>query len=163
MGTSRSAAQLSATLVAAGTAVARANRKAVTESAIVYKDSVLDQAKVAAGQDMRLSRWGRRGVKLGAGFDVKGEANATATLKARPQGPWKVVEYGSAAHDIVPGRKRGSRGKALRLPDGSFVRSVRHPGARPKRSWSVGVTRGTRGAIAAYRRVQVTELATVFK
>jgi hypothetical protein len=32
--------------------------------------------------------------------------NATAKLKARPQGPWKVLEYGSKDHNIIPGTTR---------------------------------------------------------
>jgi hypothetical protein len=114
MGTSRSAGELAFRLGKAGDAIVNGNRKAVGAAADVYKDSVLREARKDTGGDLRLSRWGRNGLALRAGYDVDGNAEATARLTARPQGPWKVLEYGARPHVIVAGLTR-RQGQALAL------------------------------------------------
>jgi hypothetical protein len=114
VGKSNNAAQLAYKLDAAGRAIVGENRDAVAAAADVFKDSVLTQGRMDSGGDLRLSRWGKRGVKLGAGYDVDGQVKATATLKARPQGVWKVLEYGAKPHVIVAGLTR-RQGQALAL------------------------------------------------
>jgi hypothetical protein len=100
--------------------VGRANRQATSAAAMQYKDAVLDAAE--RDLDTRnpspkrsFSRWGkdskgkvgdRKALQVGAGYDLRGYVNAVALLKARPQGPWKVLEYGSKAHNIIPGTTR---------------------------------------------------------
>jgi hypothetical protein len=114
VGKSRNAAELAYKLDAAGRAIVGENRDAVAAAADVFKDSVLTQGRADSGGDLRLSRWGKRGVKLGAGYDVDGTVKASATLKARPQGAWKVLEYGAKPHVIVAGLTR-RQGQALAL------------------------------------------------
>ena len=109
MGTSRDGAALAAKLTVAATAIANANRNATAAAAQEYKESVLVTGRAATGGDLRLSKWGKKGVKLGAGYDVDGQQHAKATLTARPMGPWKVVEYGAASHPIVPGATKKMR------------------------------------------------------
>ncbi len=116
MGTSRNATELAHKLDAAGRAVIGENRAAVSAAAGVYKDSVLTQARVDSGGDLRLSHFGRNGTKLGAGYDVDGDVHATAKLTPRPMGPWKVLEYGAKPHVIVAGLSR-RQGQALALFD----------------------------------------------
>lgn len=114
MGTSRSGADLSKKLVNYAKGAPAANRRAVGAAAMQFKDAVLDAAERDLGHHpsppRHFSRWGkavgegqRKGLQVGAGYDVKGSANAVALLKARPQGPWKVLEYGAKPHPLVPG------------------------------------------------------------
>lgn len=196
MGESRSSAELAAKLTLAGRALGSANRRAVGEAAGVYRDVTLKVARQDVGADLRLSRWGARrgrstqGLKLGAGYDVKGYTNAVALLKARPQGVWKVVEYGAKPHPIVAGATRrqtrfasglaaltgetvdasaivgGRRGKkrrmAIKFPDGNMRFGVNHPGSRGKRTWSRGVDKATPGAMRTFRAVHARALSEIF-
>lgn len=120
MGTSKSGAQLSKKLQGYAKDAGRANRQAVSAAAMQYKDELLDAAE--RDLDSRnpspkrsFSRWGkdnkgmpgdRKALQVGAGYDLRGYANAVAKLKARPQGPWKVLEYGAKPHNIIPGTTR---------------------------------------------------------
>lgn len=97
-----------------GVALARNNSQATQRAALAYKTAALKEASKDSGGDLRLSRWGKRGVKLGVGFDIEGGSQAKATIAPRPMGPWKVLEYGAAAHLIVPGLTRRQT-KALSL------------------------------------------------
>ena len=85
-----------------------------------YKDELLDAAE--RDLDSRnpspkrsFSRWGkdnkgmagsRKALQVSAGYDLRGYTNAVAKLRARPQGPWKVLEYGAKPHNIIPGTTR---------------------------------------------------------
>lgn len=120
MGTSKSGAALAKKIDGYSKDLGRANRQAVSAAAMQYKDEVLD----AADRDLdtrnpsprrSFSRWGkdskgmvgdRKALQVGAGYDLRGYVNATAKLKARPQGPWKVLEYGAKPHNIIPGTTR---------------------------------------------------------
>jgi hypothetical protein len=120
MGTSRSGADLSKKLQGYAKEAGKANRQAVSAAAMQYKDELLDAAE--RDLDTRnpspkrsFSRWGkdskgmagsRKALQVGAGYDLRGYVNATAKLKARPQGPWKVLEYGAKDHNIIPGLTR---------------------------------------------------------
>lgn len=114
MGTSRNAAELAHKMDLAAKRIVGENRDAVAAAADVYKDSVLTQGRLDTGGDQRLSRWGRRGIKLGAGYDVNGDVVATAKMAPRPMGPWKVLEYGAKPHVIVAGLTR-RQGQALAM------------------------------------------------
>jgi len=94
----------------------KANRRAVGAAAGVYKDRVLTEAKRDLGGDLVFGNWGKsrnrtnpRPLRLNAGYDVKGYANAVALLKGRPAGPWKVLEYGTRRHPIVAGLTKKQR------------------------------------------------------
>ena len=157
MGTSKDADELSAKMVAAGAGIIGLSRQTVTAAAVVYKESVLAQARSASGGDMRLSRWGRQagGLKLGAGFNVQGNTSAVAVLTPRPMGPWKVVEAGHG-----PARfKRRPGGRGRKVPRTPPIDQYRTKG---KRSWSKGIVSGRPGAVLAARRVQANGLVKVF-
>lgn len=120
MGTSRSGADLAKKLTAVSKDLGRANRQATSAAAMQYKDELLDNAE--RDLDSRnpspkrsFSRWGkdnkgmagsRKALQVSAGYDLRGYTNAVAKLKARPQGPWKVLEYGAKDHNIIPGTTR---------------------------------------------------------
>lgn len=116
MGTSTSAAELAAKFERYATACPKANRTAVGAAAGIYKDGVLAEAKRDLGGDLVFGNWGKsrnrsnpRPLRLNAGYDVKGYANAVALLKGRPAGPWKVLEYGTRRHPLVAGLTRKQR------------------------------------------------------
>jgi hypothetical protein len=112
MGTSNSVDELAKKLVSAGSGLVDNNRKGVAAAADVYKAAVLDAARKDSGGDGRLSKWGKSGTQLGAGYKLEG--NATAVLRPRPAGPWRVLEDGARPHLIVPGLTR-RQAKALTL------------------------------------------------
>lgn len=116
MGTSYSVQQLSTKLTKAGVALGANNRTAVSAAADVYKAGVLAEGRKDSGGDLKLSRWGRKegGVKLGAGYTVRGTSQATALLRPRPAGVWNALERGAKPHLIVPGLTR-RQGRALTL------------------------------------------------
>ena len=158
MGTSKDVDELSGKLAAAGLSLVALNSKAVGAAAFAYKQSTLLQARAATGGDLRLSRWGRQagGLKLGVGYTVTGTGNATAVVAARPQGPWKVVEFGHG-----PARfKRRPGGRGRKVPRTPPIAQYRTKG---KRAWAKGITSGTPAARVAYRRTQAEGLTKVFR
>lgn len=100
---------------ASGKALVQNNRNATRNAAMAFKAAELKQARKDSGGDLVLSRWGRRGVKLNVGFDLEGSpGEQKATVKPRPMGPWKVLEYGAKPHPIIPGlTRRQQRAMAL--------------------------------------------------
>lgn len=109
--------QLGRNLAKVGEELARNNRNATRDAALAFKDAALTEARKDSGGDLRLSRFGKKGVKLGVGFEVEGNANSRATVTPRPMGPWKVLQYGAKPHLIVPGLTR-RQAKALTLFSG---------------------------------------------
>lgn len=109
-----SAKQLGRNLAKVGEELARNNRNATKDAALAFKQSALEQARKDSGGDLRLSRFGKKGVKLSVGFEVEGATQTKATVTPRPMGPWKVLEYGAKPHLIVPGLTR-RQAKALSL------------------------------------------------
>jgi hypothetical protein len=113
MGTSKNVDEFAKKIVAGGKSVVE-NRDAVAASADAYKAAVLVQGRKDSGGDLRLSRWGKNGIRLNAGYELKGNVNASAVLTPRPAGPWRVLEDGAREHLIVPGLTR-RQGRALTL------------------------------------------------
>jgi hypothetical protein len=116
MGTSRSVKELQVKLTKAGAALGADTRPAVAAAANVYKEGILASGRKDSGGDLRLSRWGRKqgGLKLGAGYELKGTSNAQAIVRPRPEGVWNALEAGAKPHLIVPGLTR-RQGRALTL------------------------------------------------
>ena len=169
MGTSRDGAALAAKLTVAATAIANANRNATAAAAQEYKESVLQTGRIATGGDLRLSKWGKKGVKLGAGYDVDGQQHAKATLTARP----KKMRQGAQLMSLMTGTKVSAEGLAgsrrgakkrrvMAWGTGNVGAYVRHPGTKGKKAWSVGIAQGTPSAIRAYKKKQVEALGKVF-
>ena len=166
MGTSRSGAELAMKLQKVAQAQGKANRKAVSAAALVYKESVLATGAEDIGGDMRLSHWGWNGKtyrqpKLGAGYDVKGYERAVALLRARPQGLWKFLEIGAQPHPIALRKRNKKRG--LKMQGGMYARSVQHPGVRGRRTWSRGVAAGQAPAMRAYKLSMQRSLLNEFR
>lgn len=160
MGVSRSPLELAQKFQRAATQVGFANEDGVKAAANVYKAAVLREAKRDVGGDLRMSNWGRKGVKLGAQYSVRRAGPRTfALLTPRPAGVWSALNSGTKPHDVAPGARsdrarRRSKRKAVRMPDGRFVsakREIMHPGSKGKGTWR----RGTKLAEPAAKRVFV--------
>lgn len=141
----------------------KSQREFVTESALaattVYRAAI--RGAVPSG---RLRNVGRSGATVGVGFDVRGQVNPVAKIRAR--GPLQLVEWATRPHRIIPRASRrsagigglgssrarrqslydylfggggGIGGAALRLPEARgrspFRGVVDHPGSRGKRPW----------------------------
>lgn len=184
MGTSTSSAQLAAKLAKFAGDMPNLNRRATGFAALKMKEAVLKEGRRDTG-DLRLSRWGKRGLRINAGYDVRGTSNATALLRARPQGPWKVLEYGTqtAGGYLIglgrtglsrsdSGRARVNRNRAYRRANQKFLKGqgyahpvrapIVHPGVKPKNTWSRGVRRGQPDAVKVFRTAYVRELGSQF-
>jgi len=95
--------------------------RVVKAAGLAAKDAASEVAANVAGPDRRLSGWGKRGVPVGAGFDLEGPG--LVALNLRPLGVWKVLEDGRrASGTITPARrgrgKKATTGKALSTPWG---------------------------------------------
>ena len=139
MGVSRSPAELASKFQVAAVKMSKVNPSAVGAAAQVYKTVGLVEAKRDVGGDLRMSNWGRKGVKLNVRYAVKGTSNASAVVSPTPIGVWSALSSGTVEHDIYPGQKRPGRkrrgGKKALLINGGFATRVTHPGAKGKRTW----------------------------
>lgn len=109
------AQRIAGNLQRAGAELAKNNRNATRDAAAAFKAAALAEAKRDSGGDLRLSRFGKNGVRLNVGYDLEGSGSTTkATVRPRPMGPWKVLQYGAKPHLIVPGLTR-RQAKALTL------------------------------------------------
>lgn len=109
------AQKLGRNISASGKALVQNNRNATRNAALAFKGAALDTARKDSGGDLRLSRWGKNGVRLNVGFDLEGSpGEQRATVRPRPMGVWKVLEYGARPHPIIPGlTRRQQRAMAL--------------------------------------------------
>lgn len=139
--TTRTLADLSASLAATPKAMQRGQRRGVNKAALHVTRSVRREIVLVTG-DNRLSGVGRRGAKVGAGYNVRGRVNPTALISAR--GPLHLIERDTGAHSIEPRRKRarGNRKRRAALKFGAtYATAVDHPGTRGQRPFGKGVDR----------------------
>lgn len=102
-----SASKVSRNLQRTGAELVRNNRKATSDAALAFKGAALKSARKDSGGDLRLSRFGKKGVKLNVGYELDGSPGVQrAVVTPRPMGPWKVLEYGAKKHPIIPGLTR---------------------------------------------------------
>lgn len=170
MGTSSTPRELASKLERMAISIQRHSVEATKEAAKATKTALLAEAAIAVGADLRLSRVGKKGARIGAGYEVEELPGNQARSTIKPRGPWALVEYSIRPHVITPRRSR-KRGKAQRartvrttignasfdqqrpatsgrsaLPALStpfgFRRSVNHPGVKmPKKPWAKGYAR----------------------
>ena len=165
MGTSRTPVELVTKIKDHAAVMGEDNSYAVKEASKVYKATILDGLRKATG-DFKLSHWrwipqaGGGGkykpLKLGVGYDVKGKINATSFIKARPMGPWKVLEYGAAAHRVVP-RAKGKRTKLKFGSASTFPAAVETRKTPAKKVWSNAARVGERRAMDVFEAVRRRE------
>ena len=142
----------------------RSQAAATAKAALHVTSGVRDAVRADSGGDMRLSGVGRSGARVGARFDIKGVANPVALIRAT--GPMQLLERGARPHPIVvrgaPGGRRRSRGaRALRTPYGPR-RSVSHPGAPAKHTWSHAVDAAVGDVPKIYRDALRKQLTKYF-
>lgn len=137
----RTLADLSVSLAAMPQAMQRGQRRGVAKAALHVTRSVRREILLVTG-DNKLSGVGRRGARVGAGYNVKGRVNPTALITAR--GPLHLVERDTGAHSIEPRRRRarGNRKRRAALKFGAtYAMSADHPGTRGQRPFGKGVDR----------------------
>lgn len=166
MGTSKTPVELVRKIKDHAAVMGEDNSYAVKEASKVYKATILDGLRKEVGNDFKLSHWrwipspdgggNYKGLKLGVGYDVKGKINATSFIKARPPGPWKVLEYGAAAHRVAP-RAKGRRTKLRFGSSPTFPTEVRTRQTRAKRVWSRAARIGERRAMDVFTAVRRRE------
>lgn len=113
-------------------------RKVTGDVSLAAKKDAESSLESAIGADRRMNGWRR--VKLGVGYDLT--SDTSSELKSRPNGPWKVLEYGRTPGAAAP--KRGSGNRVLRTPWGprtySRAKPLRIGGSPAKHTWSNAVT-----------------------
>lgn len=128
-----------------------AQTRGVRKGALLVTTAMRQEVKLAVGSDSRMSGVGGRGAKIGARYDVRGERNPTAIIRAT--GPAHLIERDTEPHEIRPRRRRGrgraTQRRALRFANGGFAASAIHPGTRGKRPFEKAYlrTRGKTGAV----------------
>ena len=132
--------------------------RVIRAAGMAAKRAALDVANDVTGGDGRLSGWGKRGVKLGVGFDQTGATEVTINL--RPGGPWKVMEQGRNGGKLIKPKKR-SGAKALATPFGPR-RSVVQGAMAGKGAVSKSHEQGARDAVRAAEREVAQILREVF-
>jgi hypothetical protein len=124
-------------------AVKGADRAGVTAGALILTNSIR-AAIAAAAPGSRLHGVGRKGAKVGAGYNVVGSEHPTALIQAR--GPVHFLERPTGPHTIEPRSKPGSRrrgAKALTINGDVRARVINHPGShKPKQPFKKGVETG---------------------
>lgn len=131
MGVSRLPAELASKLRHAGGAIDGAARDGVFKAALLVKTSVVAQIGTT-----RLRGVGRKGAKVGVRFDVKGQQNPTALVRAT--GPLHLLERSTRPHEIRP-KRRG--GKAVVISGVGPRAYAHHPGTKGKHPWERGLAR----------------------
>lgn len=164
MGVSRSPFEFATKLEKLVVEVGQANRAAINAAALIVTREIRTRTAAATGGDMRLSGVGKRGARVGVGYDVKGDRNATALIRAR--GPFHLVERDVKPHDIKLRRdtgKRRSGPRALRMKNLGFARSAKNAGgSKGRRPFERGTKAGEPKARLAFEREQAKALARVF-
>lgn len=152
----------------------RSQRELTQEAALaatnVYRAGI--RAAVPSG---RLSHVGKSGAAVGAKFDVFGQVNPVAKIRAK--GPLQLVEWSTKEHRIIPkaSRRTGTRGvsrrarkeslygylfgggggiggAALKFADGEYRGVVDHPGTTGKRPWQLAEPAAVQAASVTWTR-----------
>lgn len=162
----------------------RSQREMVGEAALaatnVYRGSIR-----AAAPSGRLRNVGARGAAVGAGYDVVGQVNPVAKIRAR--GPIQLLEWETKPHRIIPKAARrlggtrgftanqrsqslysylfgggggyGSAALAIGSPVNDFRNAVNHPGTQGKRPWARAEPAAVQAASVTWTRAGRRRLA----
>ncbi len=145
-------------------------KKVATEApkldATVVNKLALEAKKtiVATAVPKRLSRMGKKGATLSAGFKPATGKPASATIFPRPPGAWYLLEGGGGPHDIgnKRGGKRGHVGFLGRPGIFAATGPVHHPGVAAKHTWSHASAAGEARAAAQFRSTQTKAYVALF-
>lgn len=205
--------QIAVQLQAVGNAVINGQKEAVNRASFILKSAIEGELQRAIGGDQEMSNvrtsisYSRKtstrrlkeaiyseatgsSARLGIRYDVKGQLNPTALLRAF--GPWGLVEYNVGPHRIFPrldgiqakGMKRvdfqyavrqrnlnqayGARGtyrgvRPMPVGAGVFRYSALHPGTTGKRPFAKGMAKSEGHARQELNLVVLRGVATVWK
>lgn len=136
MASNRVGNQIAAQLMQCGNAVSKNTKKAVDSASFILKSQIQAELQRAVGADQRMSNVGKSagGAKLDVRYDIKGTVNPTSLLRAT--GPWGLIEYDTAPHEIAPRAERitgagAKRRRQQRDYDRLFKARGRYSGLRP--------------------------------
>lgn len=134
-------------------------RAGVTQACAAAK--VIMLAEAGAAGVLTMSGVGRRGGKVGVGYDVKGGVNAVGIVSYRGQA--HLANNPTKAHEIRPrGGARGRQGKrALSTPDGAFGKVV-HPGTKGKQFFESAQPKVAAVTSKVFRQEVTRQLVSVF-
>lgn len=136
-------------------------REGVRDAALIVTTVVRAELSRAGVRNGRLRGVGRKGARIGVGFDDKGLVNKKAASQlVKMRGPAHLIENPTKPHRIQP-RRRG--GKKAIVVNGQPVASVNHPGTRGKQPWRKGVNRSAPLAQRRVARAMTSSLAATFK
>jgi hypothetical protein len=124
-----------------------AQRRGVQQAALHTVTLIRSEMRGATG-DMRMSGVGKRGAKIGARYDVKGNTNPVALIRAT--GPAHLIERDTQAHRIPRERSRGR--KRYAAFGGSVYSRVEHPGTRGKHPFERGWKKAAPQTPAIFQR-----------
>lgn len=158
MGTSRTVAEFTHKIEAAGKALEKADRDIINDAALLAKNTILGEIKGVV-PDLRMS--GVRNAKVNVRYDIKGQSNPTALIKAT--GPLHLVENDTSAHRIPKAGRRRRKVKTLRLPSGEFRRSVTHPGTKGQQPFAKGRAKAERKVVTLMGNRSVRVVREVFR
>jgi hypothetical protein len=158
------------------------SQREMTGEAALAATNVYRASLRAAAPSGRLRNVGKRGASVGAGYDVLGEINPVAKIRAR--GPVQLLEWGTKPHRIIPRAARrlgGTRGftahqrsqslysylfgggskaaLAIGSPVNDFRNAVNHPGSQGKRPWARAEPLAVEAAAVTWTRAGRRRLA----
>jgi hypothetical protein len=162
--TTNNVAQLSAKLAKLGDACGKASKVAVSAGALRAK-KVIEAERAKAVPSGRLRNVGKSGGKLGVRYTlIGGDLKPVAIVRAT--GPWQIIEGDTKRHTIGPKgtRRRAASGRrAVRMPDGSFRRTVVHPGTKGKHPFRKGVEKANVPVGKAMREAAIKNVLGAIK
>lgn len=182
MGTSRTVGEFVGKLARIPGSFQEAQRQAAPKVGMVGKRILLDQAQQDNGS-LKFRNAGKNGSKLGAGYDVR-DAGGKKLIEVKPRGwVWAILQGGAKPHVITSKYAGGSRksrqqrveggqrlqrgggrgGRAvLRTPAG-YRRWVKHPGVKPKRTFTKARDRFFKEAPSIAKKEYDEALRRVFR
>lgn len=154
--------------------IAKAQKEAVREVAMMTKTTALGVIAQDIGADRRLS--GMRNTAVGVKFDIVGRFNPTALVVPSPPGPLELLEYGGRTSYAILSKKNRRKGRArgefgglfgattrgfLGNPKAGFaaMSPVMHPPQKPRHTWTRAVQIAKPLAAAVWRRTMARTLA----
>ncbi|MEO6570323.1 MAG: hypothetical protein ABIO83_02135 [Ilumatobacteraceae bacterium] len=135
------------------TAVEKGKRDTLQQAALEAKRVQVDEIRRDTG-DGRLSGVGKRGAKVGARFDFRGDGQVVV----KATGPLHFVANPMSPHRIPKLRTSGRR-RFIVIPGVGVRANAMHPGTRGKNTW----VDGRRQAEPKITKVMQSETANIVK
>jgi len=144
-------------------AIDKANRAAVSKSALEVTRIIRANISAATHGTNRLSGVGRGGARVGARYDLKGTVNPTALIRAT--GPVHLLERGRRGGYLIEPRRRGRGGRGRRRAlyfDGIYATHARPGPVAGTRPFGRGVDAGIPKAAQTFQDVHAATMRRHF-